>query len=504
MATPSPGSLLGQRSDARPVLEALLAALGGGISITDVTGRHVFGDAMAEGTRFAVEVDGETVAWVTGPAGAAQAASLLLKHLSVKEGERKALAREVLHLYREIHLIEQLSEQLTALFDLETLGDTALQQARKLIQATDGVVLLRGTGTEAPLLVVARFGDAGLAADSELVRTLSLRDTGDILNDVTGIPGVRSLLCAPLKAKQHPIGVLMLTSQSPVTYAAADLKLLNTIALQAAAGIENAMLCADMVRAARDREQLTSLQKELDVARSIQHSLLPRTANPFPKRTDFEIHAAMTSANEVGGDFFDFFLVGEHQLGVVIGDVSGKGIPAALYMAVTRTQIKTTALGGSEPEQCLGAVNRFLVGEKIGRMFATCFYGVLDTRNGEFRYANAGHNPPYVRRTGGGIEALPLVGGLPLGVMDRPYASGRIGLAPEDLLLLYTDGVTEAVDPQQELFSPARLQQCLESAPHLTSREIIAHIDQAVRTFTAGGPQSDDITMLALRRAAAL
>ena len=140
-----------------------------------------------------------------------------------------------------------------------------------------------------------------------------------------------------------------------------------------------------MVVAARDRAQLASLQKELDTARAIQHLLVPRTFPPFPDRKDFDIHAQMTSARAVGGDFFDFFLQGEDRLGVVIGDVSGKGIPAALYMAVTRTQIKTTALQGMRPEDCLLDVNRVLVRENVGDLYATCFYGILNTRTGELQ-----------------------------------------------------------------------------------------------------------------------
>ena len=166
-------------------------------------------------------------------------------------------------------------------------------------------------------------------------------------------------------------------------YTTADLKLLNTIALQTAAAIESSLLCSEMVVAAHDRAQLTALQKELDTARTIQHLLVPRTFPPFPDRRDFDIHAEMTSARAVGGDFFDFFLMGEDRLGVVIGDVSGKGIPAALYMAVTRTQIKTTALRGMPPEECLLEVNRVLVRENVGDLFATCFYGILNTRTGE-------------------------------------------------------------------------------------------------------------------------
>ena len=200
--------------------------------------------------------------------------------------------------------------------------------------------------------------------------------------------------------------MITLANTTGTPYSTTDLKLLNTIALQTAAAIENSLLCSEMVDAVRDREQLAAIQKELDTARTIQHSLVPRTFPPFPERTDFEIHAEMTSARAVGGDFFDFFLIDDDHLAVVIGDVSGKGIPAALYMAVTRTQIKTTALQGMPPEDCLREVNRVLVRERVSAMFATCFYGVLNTRTGQLDYCNAGHNPPLLLRASGAVEPV--------------------------------------------------------------------------------------------------
>jgi len=218
-------------------------------------------------------------------------------------------------------------------------------------------------------------------------------------------------------------------------------------------------------------------------------------------RTDFEIHAEMTAARSVGGDFFDFFLVDEHRLGIVIGDVSGKGVPAALYMAVTRTQIKTTALGGMTPEDCMRDVNRFLVREKASSMFATCFYGILNTQTGEFRYCNAGHNPPYLlKRDQAAPKLVSGEGGLPLGLFDGlPYEGARVQLSPGDAIFLFTDGVPEANNADLEDFTDSRLEDVLSRCAPLTCKEIVQALTLEIAAFTAGAPQSDDITMLSLR-----
>jgi sigma-B regulation protein RsbU (phosphoserine phosphatase) len=277
--------------------------------------------------------------------------------------------------------------------------------------------------------------------------------------------------------------------------------LLNTIALQTAAAIENSLLCSEMVVAARDRAQLAAIQKELDTARTIQHMLIPRTFPPFPDRKDFDIHAQMTSARAVGGDFFDFFLMGEDRLGVVIGDVSGKGIPAALYMAMTRTQIKTTALQGMRPEDCLLNVNRVLVREKVGEMFATCIYCLLNVRTGELSFCSAGHNPPYLLRASGAVERISEVGGVPLGLFDNlGYTGSCTQLEPGDALFLYTDGVPEANNDALDEFTYERLTASLRHNMALPCREMIDRLTHELLAFTAGAPQSDDITMLAIRR----
>ncbi len=513
-------ALLSPKSSGAIALTTLLAAMGNNTCIADASGKPLLGHLPAEAhngsPRAPVIYDGATLGFVFGPSPAAGALASLLSHLAARELENRALASEVLHLYRELHLIEQLSEELAAVLDLSAVGESALAQARRLIPATHGSVLVfEKPGSS--LRRVASFEDssdaggvpAPLAPGSRFAAAILERGTGEIVNHYGRDRAVgaeqkpAALIAAPLRAGQRTVGLIALANTAEgASYSAADLKLLNTISLQTAAAVENSLLCVEMVGAARDREQLATIQRELETARTIQHLLVPRTFPPFPERTDFDLHAQMTSARAVGGDFFDFFLIDEDRLGVVIGDVSGKGIPAALFMAVTRTQLKTTALRNMPPADCFCEVNRFLVRERVSTMFATCFYGLLNLRSGEFQYCNAGHNPPYLLRAEGKTaEPVTNVGGIPLGLFDGPgYAGSSLHLGIGDTLFLYTDGVPEAQNAAEDDFTDGRLIATLGASPFLDCSNLIGHVTREVTTFAGDAPQSDDITMLCIRR----
>lgn len=498
MASLSLKTLLNPRGGAASAVAALLDALGSAVGVQDMAGGALLGALNGDAGRVPVMAGDAQLGWVSGQPKAAGAVAALLSHLAAREGEKRALAAEVLHLYREVHLIEQLSEQLTALIDFATVGRSALEQARRLIAASDGCVLVREKDGGA-LLAVASFGSES-PLDTVSPAAILERGVAGIVNDAEGhFP----LLYAPLRSGRRSVGIIALSNAAGTHYTAADLKLLNTIALQTAAAIENAILCVEMVGAARDREQLAALQKELDTARMIQHSLVPRVFPPFPERGDFDIHAQMTSARAVGGDFFDFFLIDEDRLAVVIGDVSGKGVPAALYMAAVRTHIKIAAIKSITPEECLQAVNRVLVREQVSSMFATCFYGILNTRQGELHYCNAGHNPPWVLRAGGAVESLTDTGGIPLGLMERmPYTGGVLPMGAGDALFLYTDGVPEASNEGLDDFTDERLALTLREGARLDCRGLVERVTQELEAFTAGAQPSDDITMLVVRRTA--
>ncbi|MCP4550848.1 MAG: SpoIIE family protein phosphatase [Bacteroidetes bacterium] len=252
--------------------------------------------------------------------------------------------------------------------------------------------------------------------------------------------------------------------------------------------------------AEKDHSQLLSIKHELDVAREIQTSILPKTFPAFPEKTEFDLYAAMDAAKSVGGDFYDFFMIDEERLGLVIADVSGKGIPAALFMAVSRTILKTQAITGLPANECLIRTNDSLCLENANSMFVTVFYAILNIKTGELSYANAGHNPPYILRKNGTVEMLAGMGELVIAVIKGiKYSLYNEKLAPGDVLYLFTDGVTEAMNINDELFNEARLVEVLSQNKDASAKQIIDAIVDKVKDFVNGAEQSDDITALALR-----
>jgi len=206
----------------------------------------------------------------------------------------------------------------------------------------------------------------------------------------------------------------------------------------------------------------------------------------------------MVAAKEVGGDFFDFFLIDSNRLGFVIGDVSGKGIPAAIFMAISRTLIRAVGIKGVSASECLSLVNSLLCKDNVSSMFVTVFYGIMNISTGEVEYVNAGHNPPYVI-SGSGVKAVEMTGGMVLGVFDDiSYKFKTFRLNPGERLFLYTDGVTEANDINTDLFGEQRLEDFL--AQHVASSlpEIVKSAFNEVNTFASGVPQFDDVTMLTI------
>ena len=250
------------------------------------------------------------------------------------------------------------------------------------------------------------------------------------------------------------------------------------------------------------RDRLVVLKRELDVAQQVQMSALPKEV---PSSETHDVQALMIPAREVGGDFYDFFPLSDELIGLVIADVSGKGIPAALFTLMTRTLLKGTARDSPSPAECLGRVNELLVEDNETMIFITLFYGVFDLRNGLFRYSNGGHNPPRLIRSDSRIEELPATQNLVLGVAPgHEYHNGEVQLAPGDTLFLYTDGITEAQNVNDEEFGEERLDAKLAGLGQVAAREIVTTVVAEVRAFAGDAPQSDDITCIAMRFAAPL
>jgi sigma-B regulation protein RsbU (phosphoserine phosphatase) len=242
------------------------------------------------------------------------------------------------------------------------------------------------------------------------------------------------------------------------------------------------------------------IESELKIAHTIQMNFLPKRFPPFPEKEEFEIFAVLEPAKEVGGDLYDFFLIDEEHVFFSIGDVSGKGVPAALFMAVTKTLMKGIASQTVSPSMALSMVNQELCKDNDASMFVTVFCGILNFKTGELLFANAGHNFPILISSGSEIRWLESPPGFLLGIMeDTQYETSRMILTPGDTLFLYTDGVTEAMNSQQAFFSdPALIETIARCPDQQTPEALIDCALKAVKAFTGEEPQSDDITMLAL------
>ena len=246
------------------------------------------------------------------------------------------------------------------------------------------------------------------------------------------------------------------------------------------------------------RDKLVALQNELDVASGIQQSILPTV---FPSRDDYQIYASMEPARNVGGDFFDVVRLEGNRVGLAIVDVSDKGVPAALFMMSSRTWMKGAAISSPEPGTVLGEVNALLHEDNETQMFVTVLYAVYDPETGEFTYASGGHDAPLLVHPDGSSELLPLTGGIALGIVsDLAYGQNSVVLDHGDTLVLYTDGVTEAMNGEGEQFGIERLRKVFSNRAPKDANEAAHKIFEAVNTFADGAAQSDDITCLTLRR----
>jgi serine phosphatase RsbU (regulator of sigma subunit)/anti-sigma regulatory factor (Ser/Thr protein kinase) len=303
--------------------------------------------------------------------------------------------------------------------------------------------------------------------------------------------GVR--LAVPLVSQGELIGVLHLgPRRSEQEYSSDDRKLLENLAAQAAPALRVGQLVREQQAEAATRQRF---EQELEVARLIQQNFLPKQ---LPELPGWQVSAYYRPAREVGGDFYDVIPLPGGRVGFVIGDVTDKGVPAALVMAATRSVLRATAQRLVEPGAVLELVNEHLVPDMPEKMFVTCLYGVLDPPSGHFRFANAGHGLPYVKTAKGSVELR--ARGMPLGLMPgMPYEEKEMVLAPGDSLLLHSDGVVEAHDPQGNMFGFPRLKEAVAQYPG--GGELIDRVLGDLQAHT--GPeaeQEDDITMVTLQR----
>lgn len=521
MARISLKQIVGAQNGLRPVVAAFERALGGGLAVEDASGVPLLGTANG-GPRVAVVHDGKDLGWVSGGEGA-EAMADLLRFLAAKEAERKALGTEVLNLYREVNLIYSFSEKLAALLDLELVAKLTLQEARHLIVATDGAILLLDEESGA-LTSAAAFGDelpglSGFKRGTGIAGTVAQTGVGEIVNDVMGDPrrinaviDVRSLVCAPLKVGEKVIGVIILASTLPMAYEARELKLLNTLALQTATAIENARLFERTVQAGHERERLLALNKaaevaragyerELELAATIQAGLFPAQ---LPAVAGYDLAARNRPARRCGGDYYDAIPIGsgaDASVLLCVADVSGKGLPASLLMSHMQATLRALLGRTASLQDLTSHAHALLHGSTADEKYVTAALLELAPGTGRASYVSAGHINSLLVRKGGDVVSLASTGA-PLGLLPpgMPYDTTAITIEPGDCLILCSDGVPDAQNEGDDEFGEHRLTAIVQDARHRPSAEIVSRVFDAIDQFAGAAPQFDDITLMVLRR----
>ncbi|MBI1797886.1 MAG: SpoIIE family protein phosphatase [Candidatus Eisenbacteria bacterium] len=413
--------------------------------------------------------------------------------LLYEETERRALEKEVLL---------DVSSNLSGTLDLDGVIEAILKSLRQVVNYDAAAIYLVNRSTRA-LELVRSIGYPpgseeafGIMVGQGIVGWVAKTGEPAIVADVSADPRyvlarveTRSELAAPLKVGGRTIGVFNLERDLVDAYHEGHLELVTAFAAHAAIAVERARLTAEQLERRR-------LEKELAIAREIQASFLPDRAPDVP---GFELAGSTQAHDEVGGDYYDFIHVSETRLGIAIADVSGKGIPAALIMAGFRMSLLAEIRNEFAIRAVMRKVNSLLHESTDRDKFVTAFYGVLDHRNGVLIFSNAGHNPPVLFRADGRIEYLE-EGGVALGVLpEAEYDDRPIALRPGDVLVLYTDGVSESESPSGEHFGQRRIEQVVSAHRDRNAREIMDTLIAAVRDWAGERGPSDDLTLVVLR-----
>ena len=488
-------------AEARALLDELSQSLDVQIAIQDLKGKIVYGetrDAWPE--KLPIELEGDLQGWVLGEKNLSPFARLL-SHLAEREYEKKTLGTETLERYKEINLLYTISQKMASCLHPEDVAQLVIQEARKLIRSDSSSVMLLNDATHELDIIAA----AGTAVGSSLILHPSegiagkvfVSGKGEIVNDVhenadfiEGENQISSLICAPLKVEENTFGVMNISSEKPVLYTAGDLKLATALATQAAVSIENARLHAEEL----ERERIV---KELEIARDIQQSLLPERT---PEIEGAELAAMSIPAKEVGGDFYDFIPISDDQLGLVIADVSGKGVPAALFMALSRALMRANSLHDPEVAQAVIQTNSLILECTSSGLFVTLFYTIVDLKHRVLRYISAGHNPPFLFKKSSGEVLMLEADGIALGAVDEiELEEKELSVEEGDVLVLYTDGVTESINQKEEEFGEERLKKLIQAQHAQSAQNLIQTIEEQVMAFTEDEPQFDDFTLMVLK-----
>lgn len=405
----------------------------------------------------------------------------------------------------ELSILNELSTAIGASRGVEDIIKTIIRRSIKAVRAEQGVVTLVGEDAADPTRTLVRTmasssDKEAYSPDQNLLGWMHLNRRPLVINDpqsdsrfqgVTWPASVNSIVSAPMLVHSRLTGILTLYNKKHADgFSAEDQRLLSILAGQSGQVVENARLV-------EEEGKLIKMQQELAFANEIQMNLLPAAAPPVDH---YELAGISIPAQDVGGDYFDYIPIDSGRLAITVGDVSGKGLPAALMMSNVQATLRGQAQFGVSVHETLERSNHLLTQSVRKGTFITLFYAVLDPANHTLEFANAGHNRPYILRKNGTLETLTL-GGLVLGfVGTQHYREETTTFDVGEFLFIFSDGVTEAMNSAHEQFDEERLEPLLVSLAEASPDEIIEKVGEAVRKHAAGHPQNDDITMLCVKR----
>jgi len=420
---------------------------------------------------------------------------------------KKDLEEENLRLksaVEELSILNEISVAISSTMKVEEINKLIISKCIKTMGVEQGAVTLLREDQAEPLKTFVRVMDKkldnipyrlGMSLTGWMLKNQKPLLINDITNDArfSGISletgKIKSVLSVPLKVKNKTVGLISLFNKKGEGFTQEDLRLLSIIAIQSAQTIENARLY-------EEERKLADLEEDLKIARRIQQSLLPKE-NPVIEGA--EIFGCSISAKQVGGDYYDFIKIDDSHLGIVIADVVGKGTPAALLMANLQATLRGQALIDRSVKDTVTKVNFMMSKSMETGKFVTLFYGILDIKNKTFTYSNAGHNFPYLLGKDGKVKTLEK-GGTVLGTFDNfVYEEESVQLKVGDLILLYTDGVTEATNEKDEMFETEKLLKTLKDNREISAQELCCKITEEVLSFQGSLPQSDDLTLVLIK-----
>lgn len=418
-----------------------------------------------------------------------------------------ASSSELMRLQRaveELSFLNDLAQRLGSTFELAEIMDMVMARSRQAVKAEQAKISLIEAENQSHVSTFVHSRDADEASyfglHDDLASCVLTQRQPVLFNDpasdarlagVTLDAGVRNLACVPLDVGGRPIGMLAaFNKRDDAAFDADDARLLTIIASQSAQVIERARLLEQERAAAR-------MTEELRLARGIQSTLLPAAA---PEVDGYELFGFSEPAFEVGGDYYDFLDLGDQRWGVALGDVSGKGVPAAMLMANLQATLRGQALRAASCCECVEWCNRLLYHSTTPDKFATLFYGTINVANHRLRYCNAGHERPIILRDGHD-PALLEKGNLIVGILEHPvYGDDVVPLEPGDTVIIYSDGVTDMIDAREEPFELERLLTVVHEQRHRSAQGLTEAIVSAVRAHAGDTPAADDMTVMVVRR----